>query len=65
MSVSRQYESHFSSPGNTNVVAVAKFVQKYERIEYRGDWSKQFHKTEIVGCPGRGVPVAFFEANKE
>lgn len=39
-------------------------MQRYERIEYRGDWDKQFHKVEIVGTPGDGIPVAFFEAEK-
>jgi hypothetical protein len=37
-------------------------LQKYQRLEYRGDWHAQFHKTNIVGVPGHGVPVAFFEA---
>ncbi|EJT71465.1 cytochrome P450 52A1 [Gaeumannomyces tritici R3-111a-1] len=36
-------------------------LQKYDRIEYRGDWHAQFYKAEIVGAPGQGVPVAFFE----
>jgi hypothetical protein len=40
---------------------VARLVQKYERVEYRGDWDAQFLKAEIVGSPGQGVPVAFFE----
>jgi len=39
-------------------------LQKYDRIEYRGDWQKQFHKAEIVGCPGHGVPVALYEADR-
>ncbi|KAL8364988.1 hypothetical protein RB595_004007 [Gaeumannomyces hyphopodioides] len=37
-------------------------LQKYDRVEYRGDWHAQFYKAEIVGAPGQGVPVAFFEA---
>jgi cytochrome P450 len=41
---------------------LVRLLQKYERIEYRGDWSKQFHKAEVVGCPGQGVPVALYEA---
>ncbi|UNI23756.1 hypothetical protein JDV02_009557 [Purpureocillium takamizusanense] len=40
---------------------LVRLLQKYERVEYRGDWAAQFHKAEIVGCPGHGVPVAFFE----
>ncbi|KAH6621104.1 cytochrome P450 [Chaetomium sp. MPI-SDFR-AT-0129] len=41
---------------------LVRLLQKYERLEYRGDWHGQFHKAEIVGAPGHGVPVAFFEA---
>ncbi|KAH6850856.1 cytochrome P450 [Chaetomium sp. MPI-CAGE-AT-0009] len=43
---------------------LVRLLQKYERLEYRGDWHAQFHKAEIVGAPGHGVPVAFFEADK-
>jgi hypothetical protein len=42
---------------------VVRLLQKYERIEYRGDWDHQFEKAEIVGSPGDGVPVALFEAD--
>ncbi|PFH61535.1 hypothetical protein XA68_17112 [Ophiocordyceps unilateralis] len=41
--------------------SVVRLLQKFERLEYRGDWSAQYHKTDIVGCPGQGVPVAFYE----
>ncbi|OJD13360.1 hypothetical protein AJ78_06172 [Emergomyces pasteurianus Ep9510] len=40
---------------------VAKMVQKYERMEYVGDWAGQEYRTEIVGRPDQGVPVRFFE----
>jgi hypothetical protein len=40
---------------------VVLLLQKYDRIEYRGDWDGQFYKAEIVGAPGQGVHVAFFE----
>lgn len=40
---------------------LARLAQKYERLEYRGDWDAQFMKSDIVGHPGQGVPVAFFE----
>ncbi|KAK3297594.1 cytochrome P450 [Chaetomium fimeti] len=43
---------------------LVRLLQKYERLEYRGDWHAQFHKAEIVGAPGHGVPVAFFEADE-
>ena len=42
---------------------VVRLIQKYDRLEYRGDWQAQFHKAEIVGAPGHGVPVALFEAH--
>ena len=35
--------------------------QKYEKVEYRGDWDAQFMKAEIVGTPGLGIPIALFE----
>ncbi|KAL1878555.1 hypothetical protein VTK73DRAFT_7820 [Phialemonium thermophilum] len=41
---------------------LVRLLQKYERIEYRGDWHAQYHKAEIVGAPGHGVPVALYEA---
>ncbi|KAK3897459.1 cytochrome P450 [Staphylotrichum tortipilum] len=43
---------------------LVRLLQKYQRLEYRGDWHAQFHKAEIVGAPGHGVPVAFFEADE-
>ncbi|KAF0331025.1 Cytochrome P450 52A13 [Colletotrichum siamense] len=38
------------------------FLQKYDRLEYRGNWSEQVLKAEIVGAPGHGVPIALREA---
>lgn len=43
---------------------LVRLLQKYDRLEYRGDWHAQYHKAEIVGAPGHGVPVAFFEAQE-
>ncbi|KAF4511683.1 hypothetical protein G6O67_003456 [Ophiocordyceps sinensis] len=40
---------------------LVRLLQRFERVEYRGDWSAQYHKADIVGCPGQGVPVAFYE----
>jgi hypothetical protein len=40
---------------------VIRIVQKYNRVEYRGDWDAQLLKADIVGRPAFGVPVAFFE----
>ncbi|KAL3493768.1 cytochrome P450 [Aspergillus germanicus] len=41
---------------------IVRIVQRYERIEYVGDWEKQYHKAEIVGTPGMGVNVRMYEA---
>ncbi|OAQ59195.1 cytochrome P450 alkane hydroxylase [Pochonia chlamydosporia 170] len=41
---------------------LVRLLQKYERIEYRGDWNAQYHKAEVVGCPGQGVPMTFYAA---
>ncbi|KAK2590853.1 hypothetical protein QQS21_011465 [Conoideocrella luteorostrata] len=40
---------------------LVRLIQKYERIEYRGDWHAQYHKAEVVGCPGQGVQMAFYK----
>ena len=38
---------------------IVRILQRYETMEYVGDWEQQFQKAEIVGVPGRGVRVAF------
>lgn len=43
---------------------VVRLLQRYERIEYRGDWAAQYLKADIVGCPGQGVPIALYEAKQ-
>ncbi|KAI1823866.1 cytochrome P450 [Xylaria intraflava] len=40
---------------------LTRIVQKHERLEYRGDWHAQKHKSEIVGMPSQGVPLALYE----
>lgn len=40
-------------------------LQKYDRIEYCGDWDTQYHKAEIVGTPGHGVPVTLYQAKND
>jgi hypothetical protein len=44
---------------------LVRLAQRFERLEYRADWGAQFHKVEIVGTPGQGVPVGLFEANRD
>ncbi|CCF46208.1 cytochrome P450 [Colletotrichum higginsianum] len=41
---------------------MVRILQRFEKLEYRGDWDAQFLKAEIVGAPGHGVPIALFEA---
>lgn len=40
---------------------VIRLLQKYERIEYVGDWAAQYHVPELVGRPGQGVHLRFFK----
>ncbi|KAI1148084.1 cytochrome P450 [Nemania diffusa] len=43
---------------------IVRMLQKYDRIEYRGDWHAQEDKTDVISRPAFGVPVAFYEAPK-
>ncbi|KAK8039130.1 cytochrome P450 [Apiospora rasikravindrae] len=43
---------------------MVRILQRYERLEYRGDWAAQLHKADIVARPSLGVPVALFEAGE-
>ncbi|KAI3323673.1 cytochrome P450 [Xylariaceae sp. AK1471] len=43
---------------------IVRMLQKYDRIEYRGDWHAQRDKTDVISRPAFGVPVAFYEAAK-
>ncbi|KAI1657909.1 cytochrome P450 [Daldinia decipiens] len=40
---------------------MVRILQKYERIEYHGDWHAQLIETEIVGKPNKGVNVGLYE----
>lgn len=40
---------------------MVRLLQKYESIEYVGDWHAQYHEPEIVGRPGHSVRVRLFE----
>lgn len=44
---------------------LTRLVQRFERIEYVGNWEEQFHKAEIVGAPGQGVKIAFYPARDQ
>ncbi|KAI1497265.1 cytochrome P450 [Biscogniauxia marginata] len=44
---------------------LTKILQKFDRLEYRGDWYAQRHEAEIVGKPSQGVPVALYEKVRE
>ncbi|KAL5002428.1 cytochrome P450 [Aspergillus recurvatus] len=41
---------------------IVRILQRYERIEYVGEWERQLHKSEIVGTPGMGVRLRMYEA---
>lgn len=49
----------------TSLFAVARLAQKFERIEYRGDWHAQTLRTDIIGTPALDVPIAFYQARNE
>ncbi|KAI2637248.1 cytochrome P450 monooxygenase CYP539B5 [Hypomontagnella submonticulosa] len=40
---------------------MVRILQKYDGLEYRGDWHAQRHEAEIVGKPSQGVNVALYE----
>ncbi|KAI1102772.1 cytochrome P450 monooxygenase CYP539B5 [Jackrogersella minutella] len=40
---------------------MVRIIQKYDRIEYRGDWYAQQHEAEVVGKPSQGVKIALYE----
>ena len=40
---------------------MVRILQKYESIEYVGDWHAQYYEPEIVGRPGHSVRVRLFE----
>ncbi|KAI1132561.1 cytochrome P450 [Nemania abortiva] len=44
---------------------IVRMLQKYDRIEYRGDWHAQQDKTDVISRPAFGVPVAFYEPKRE
>lgn len=44
---------------------IVRILQRFERLEYVGDWEEQFHKAEIVGTPGRPVTVRLFLPEKQ
>ncbi|KAI5918789.1 cytochrome P450 [Camillea tinctor] len=44
---------------------IVRMLQKFDRIEYRGDWHAQREQTDVISRPALGVPVAFFEAPDE
>ncbi|KAI0125410.1 cytochrome P450 [Xylariales sp. AK1849] len=44
---------------------VVRILQKYDRLEYCGDWHMQHHEAEIVGRPGLGVKVKLRQESVE
>ncbi|KAI1418908.1 cytochrome P450 monooxygenase CYP539B5 [Xylaria sp. FL1777] len=43
---------------------IVRMLQKYDKIEYRGDWHAQRDNASVVSRPAFGVPVAFYEVTK-
>lgn len=41
--------------------AVVRLAQRFERVEYRGDWASQATRADIIATPAFGIPVALFE----
>lgn len=42
---------------------LVRLAQKFERLEYRGDWHAQTLRADIIGTPALDVPVAFYQAS--
>ncbi|ORY67749.1 cytochrome P450 [Pseudomassariella vexata] len=40
---------------------LVRVLQKFDRVEYCGDWDAQYHVPEVVGRPGQGVKVVMHE----
>lgn len=42
-------------------ILVVRLAQRFESIEYRGDWAAQRLRADIIGTPALGVHVALYE----
>ncbi|KAL3960423.1 hypothetical protein ACCO45_005540 [Purpureocillium lilacinum] len=40
---------------------LVRLAQRFERVEYRGDWASQATRADIIATPAFGIPVALFE----
>lgn len=52
--------SHTDSP-LLLLLIVTRLAQKYDKVEYRGDWHAQKLRADIIGTPALDVDVAFYE----
>ncbi|KAI1266336.1 cytochrome P450 [Xylariaceae sp. FL1019] len=41
---------------------IVRIFQKYDRMEYGGDWYAQKDKMDVISRPAFAVPISFFEA---
>ncbi|KAK2591120.1 hypothetical protein QQS21_011183 [Conoideocrella luteorostrata] len=41
---------------------LVRLAQRFERLEYRGDWHAQRLRADIIGTPALEVPIALFQA---
>lgn len=40
---------------------MVRLAQRFESIEYRGDWAAQKLQADIIGTPALGIPMALYE----
>ncbi|ETR98907.1 cytochrome P450 alkane hydroxylase [Trichoderma reesei RUT C-30] len=40
---------------------LVRLAQRFESIEYRGDWAAQKLQADIIGTPALGIPMALYE----
>lgn len=43
---------------------MVRLAQRFESIEYRGDWAAQAARNDMVATPADGVSLALFEASR-
>ncbi|KAI0143026.1 cytochrome P450 [Xylariaceae sp. FL1272] len=41
---------------------IVRILQKYDRMDYAGDWHAQKDKMDVISRPAFAVPITFFEA---
>ncbi|KAL6853262.1 cytochrome P450 [Trichoderma novae-zelandiae] len=44
---------------------LVRLAQRFESIEYRGDWAAQKLQADIIGTPALGIPMALYEPGEK